>query len=182
LAQASARGSQPPNPAKQAADNSEAKRRSASPKVSYLRHNKQENMVALPRPGSPAPLPGLRRWAPRAPAVGRRRRGRACATWRRPETEPPSADRPQRTPGAPRRWLKPQRNRSDEGKPPYYGQWKRYGLRFVPHEAGLGLTAFKVPSILHLHRPCVAAACFPTWRLLLGKFPQAKKMEILLSN
>ncbi|XP_046795165.1 uncharacterized protein LOC121110206 isoform X1 [Gallus gallus] len=124
-------------------------------------------MVALPRPGSPAPLPGLRRWAPRAPAVGRRRRGRACATWRRPETEPPSADRPQRTPGAPRRWLKPQRNRSDEGKPPYYGQWKRYGLRFVPHEAGLGLTAFKVPSILHLHRPCVAAACFPTWRLLL---------------
>ncbi|XP_046795166.1 uncharacterized protein LOC121110206 isoform X2 [Gallus gallus] len=126
-------------------------------------------MVALPRPGSPAPLPGLRRWAPRAPAVGRRRRGRACATWRRPETEPPSADRPQRTPGAPRRWLKPQRNRSDEGKPPYYGQWKRYGLRFVPHEAGLGLTAFKVPSILHLHRPCVAAACFPTWRLLLGR-------------
>lgn len=91
LAQASARGSQPSNPAKQAADNSEAKRHSASPKVSYLRHNKQENMAPLPRPGSPALLPGWRRRELRAPAVGQRKRGRVCATWRRPEAEPPSA-------------------------------------------------------------------------------------------
>lgn len=92
------------------------------------------------------------------------------------------SDRSQRPVGAQRRRLKPQRNRGGKGRPSYYGQWKRCGQRFIPHQDGLGLNALRVPSTLHLHAPCVAAACFPTWRLFLDEFTQAKKTEILQSN
>lgn len=69
-------------------------RRRVSPKVSYLRYNKQENMVAA----HPAPHGRLPRWQrPRAPgsrvpralaeAVGWRSE-RVGATWRRPTVKP----------------------------------------------------------------------------------------------
>lgn len=96
LAEAWARGSQPPNPAKQTADNIEpgcasrsSERGRASPKVSYLRYNKQENMAAAPASAPPAPRScqgDATRAPPAAACPGRWQLAtgaRAGATWRR---------------------------------------------------------------------------------------------------